>query len=722
MSMYRKLTTVAAVAALGFGLAACGGGDSDTSDAPATTPPPTPTPSPVSVSGSLDLAGAMAGELRFALPDSGNTAMFTVPAGETVHRQGVGFTCDSDYACEVTLENSLGTLVASWSSQTLGAGTADVTTSYESGRIPAPHGVAVTDANLMTYYGWETPEPGEGWTRTIFAGQSRRIGNGVFACPADGPDCRVNIRNNFGTYSIWWSRAEVTVAWTFAPDLPPPDPVNTFADLNDGNTATVRSLVTTPTLQATELTGMGLGGKGAYNADDAGLRSLFDPNSPDFDTGADTAAGPGLANALMGGSTLTGATDGIDVGDIEEPPAGWVIKTLFRDWGDTAGMGDGGFETGAIVIKNMGPPTTHPFDAMLAGRFVNSFTLPGLEAVTDANPYTFSIRTDGVGIDADNPATTVAFTVDTTSDTPGGAGSHVNANAASPGALAITVTSADDGAFRAVSGQYLGASGTYTCGATDCALSRESGTDNFTLGAGTWQFTPDAGQMVRVPDQDWMVYGAWMTTPDNTAGPHRIGRFYNGFDVYDAGTNFTATDEAGLHGTATYNGGATGIYVDGDESGLFTATATLTADFDVNGNDTQDDGDYSISGRIHDFRGTDGVYLGEDTAATPNDPNAGGENDWVVMLGSSTLADIGTAVATSGSADGLQWTGTWQGTLFGPAMDAEGDPVAPSGVAGQFSASTAVIPAGATGDDIQVQAGHTAVIGAFGATRQPPAN
>ena len=40
--------------------------------------------------------------------------------------------------------------------------------------------------------------------------------------------------------------------------------------------------------------------------------------------------------------------------------------------------------------------------------------------------------------------------------------------------------------------------------------------------------------------------------------------------------------EAGLRGSATYTGGATGVYVDGldGRSGLFTARAMLTADFD----------------------------------------------------------------------------------------------------------------------------------------------
>ena len=33
---------------------------------------------------------------------------------------------------------------------------------------------------------------------------------------------------------------------------------------------------------------------------------------------------------------------------------------------------------------------------------------------------------------------------------------------------------------------------------------------------GSWSFTPDPGAMITVPDQDWMAYGAWLTTPDDT--------------------------------------------------------------------------------------------------------------------------------------------------------------------------------------------------------------
>ena len=47
------------------------------------------------------------------------------------------------------------------------------------------------------------------------------------------------------------------------------------------------------------------------------------------------------------------------------------MKTLHRDWGDTAGDGDGGFETGAIVVKNLGEGTPYPFDRKLSGKYVN---------------------------------------------------------------------------------------------------------------------------------------------------------------------------------------------------------------------------------------------------------------------------------------------------------------------------------------------------------------
>ena len=101
-----------------------------------------------------------------------------------------------------------------------------------------------------------------------------------------------------------------------------------------------------------------------------------------------------------------------------------------------------------------------------------------------------------------------------------------------------------------------------------------------------------------------------------------------------------------LAGTATYSGGAAGAYVDGSATGLFTATVNLSANFDTE----------MLSGSVNDFRNTRGEFLGADTQATPNDPVAGGESDWVVNLGATTITGDGsfggTPGTTSGSADG----------------------------------------------------------------------
>ena len=557
---------------------------------------------------------------------------------------------------------------------------------------------------------FDLPVAGDSDMFTVKAGMTESRGDGdktvTFTC-GSAYDCVITLKNSAGMLVAEYSTQKMANAAdpmvTAALPPPPHMPVSTFVQLNDADAATIRDLIiNTPALTGTstgtptELTGMDLGGMGVANADMAGLHSSFDPNSTDA---GGTIGGPGAENGLTdgSGSMLTGKMDKIGASpDMAPAPGGWAMKALFRDWGDTdMDSGDGGFETGAIVVKNHGSATSHPWDDKLTDRFVNDFNLPGITAVGD-DPYDFT-----EDLDSDGTMDTVAFEVDSNADHPGGMGSHVNANAASAGVLGTTVTSADDGALREVSGQFLGVSGTYTCGTTDCALSRESGSDNFTLGRGNWQFTPDAGAMVSVPDQDWMAYGAWMTTPNEMVGTHRIGAFYNGFDVYDPNSpNLTS----GLEGEAEYNGGATGVYVDGGNSGLFTATATLTANFDVDGSAN----DYMISGRIHDFRGADGVYLGSDTRADPNDPEDGGENDWVVMLDASALSGIGTESNTTGSADGLDWAGMWQGTFFGPDMGM----VEPSGVAGQFHASTKMIP----GPPV-IEAGYTAVVGAFGATK-----
>ena len=597
---------------------------------------------PVDVTMDVALGATEHARLKVLLPESGSSDTLTIPAGGTATRgatadhYGVVFSCMSAYPCTVTVTNSLGTILASVTTQML-------------------------------------PD-------------------------ADDP---------------------VVTAGTI-------DPVDAFARLNDGNTESIRNLLddqagttTAPDLDPTELVGMGIGGPGVLNADDAGLRGSFDPNTANA---GGTATGPGAVPGLTMGSMITGADHGFDasMSDIASAPDGWVMKTLFADWGDTAvDTGDGGFETGAIVVKNLGPGTPHPFDRKLSGNYVN---------VAAQNMFALTLRADGSAPGVTTLATSVdinsADGVDNTATARQWSEMVFDSNSL-VGAQSQDPNIDENETFR---GSYFGAPGQFQCIEADnadlgCGIARNA--DGVVMvvdgdaamgiqGGGRWTFTPDPGAMIEVPDQDWMAYGAWLTTPDDAPGEHRMGVFFNGMDPWAPATNaLTATDPAGLRGSATYSGGATGIYVDGLDSGLFTARAMLTADFDADMDGVDDDTEYMISGRIDNFRGTDGVFLGDDTQRSPNDPTAG-ENDWVVLLNAFDFGDTQDgeidATATAGSADGVSWAGSWNGQLFGPSSNADGA-LAPSGVAGRFWAETADADSVADGDGMPA----TAVVGAFGA-------
>ena len=136
--------------------------------------------------------------------------------------------------------------------------------------------------------------------------------------------------------------------------------------------------------------------------------------------------------------------------------------------------------------------------------------------------------------------------------------------------------------------------------------------------------------MVELPDQDWLAFGFWLTAPDDTAnGLHRIGVVYDGMDTYGYQAATGASDP--LDGTATYEGSAAGYYVNGTESGVFTASASLKADFV----------EHMLEGRIDNFKDSRGAFIGSDTRADPNDPMHGGESDWVVRLRKTDITGTG---------------------------------------------------------------------------------
>ena len=72
----------------------------------------------------------------------------------------------------------------------------------------------------------------------------------------------------------------------------PPEPVDTFAELNDGDTDSIRTRVTTlPRFRTPSSPGWALAAWALYDASMAALRSSFDPNTANADGRRIGAAG-----------------------------------------------------------------------------------------------------------------------------------------------------------------------------------------------------------------------------------------------------------------------------------------------------------------------------------------------------------------------------------------------------------------------------------------------
>ena len=524
-------------------------------------------------------------------------------------------------------------------------------------------------------------------TFTVPAGEMAYQGGLWFECDSAYP-CEITVRRGLGSGvgATWTSRkredgsmASVTAKL--------PKRFGPFPEMNDVAAAPA-SIVGN---DETTVGGLGLDGMGPMSLDDVTLTSNLNPNASDH-TPQDVDLSDGsITTAASGGSTMTykadKTTENVQYLTISDP---WTHKAMFRDWGDTDEVkdeetSDGGFETATVLYSDMEAPTSKPFNAKLKDEFAHGYVQAW-----------FTLNANGAVEIQQEAADSVAWKVPyeniefDTDAMPGGQNEDRQ------------IESGDSYA-----GSYFGARGTFICMATACAIKRDdgkvviadtvAGTDG--IQGGVWHFKPSAGQMVMVPDQDWMVFGSWVTAPDDPGGEHRFGSFHDGMDEY----NYTIA-RANLEGSAKYAGVASGFYsIDreedpitthsSDEAGLFTASARLTVNFDVAG-----DNDHRMSGEIFDFKNVNGRYLGYDTQADPNDPDRGGDNDWTLKLETTLINtdESGSLAANgmiSGSADGHKWNDTatdtnyWTAQLYGPHGTAAA-PVAPSSVGGQFQAIT----------------------------------
>ena len=231
---------------------------------------------------------------------------------------------------------------------------------------------------------------------------------------------------------------------------------------------------------------------------------------------------------------------------------------------------------------------------------------------------------------------------------------------------------------------YGGVDGTYDCispGHVSCYYKPGKVT------ADVFVFKPDTVTK-SVPDADYLTFGAWLSAPRDPDGVHTVDVFATGADP------FPKDNLAGLTGTATYEGSATGFYAEraagsGIDVGSFAAYVALRVDF----------GDAgalgSVAGRVANFR--------------ENGRSLGG---WVVDLQAGDINDAADGGAfggtTGGSADGRALSGKWRGKFYGNGM-AAGDH--PSSAAGTF---------GARSGTAEGSGAYLGIVGAFGAKKQAP--
>ena len=185
----------------------------------------------------------------------------------------------------------------------------------------------------------------------------------------------------------------------------------------------------------------------------------------------------------------------------------------------------------------------------------------------------------------------------------------------------------------------------------------EMGTSNFATSTTAWRFKPDnMDDRVRSNDDTAFVsYGYWIRK--SADGKWDVSAFH-GNHRGPAQNISGLTNDAALHGTATYDGGAAGVYALSAEAGTFTADAELVADFTDN----------SVTGTIDGF-------MTKKFDAMGNPVGDAMEREWSVDLQKLLFNSGGDFVTdASNDATGLtRWTmgetaapaaGKWEGSFY----------------------------------------------------------
>ena len=302
-------------------------------------------------------------------------------------------------------------------------------------------------------------------------------------------------------------------------------------------------------------------------------------------------------------------------------------------------------------------------------------------------------------VDADNDGTPGN---DFTAITVAEAGLEFVMSSAFPTSRSATLNFAGDDSGTAnadeaeeVSGTYNGATGTYRCNTDPCTVvigDTDATAAGIQLGISAmtnWVFIPDAGATSDVADADYLHYGVWLKKTTDEDGVVT----YNEVETF-AGSSVERTTDADIAtggditGTATYEGGATGVYVhsvlnpDGTEasatSGHFTADAVLTAYFNqtVNDDTTPADEGGQIAPNL-----LNSISVGtiDNFMLSGHDEGPG----WSVTLEQGAIDGTTPAPHVSGTAKGGGADGNYQATFHGGGGDGNAQPTA---VVGEFNA------------------------------------
>ena len=261
------------------------------------------------------------------------------------------------------------------------------------------------------------------------------------------------------------------------------------------------------------------------------------------------------------------------------------------------------------------------------------------------------------------------------------------AHSAVDGTLNYAINDADTmGVDEALhDGTYNGAEGTYRCtGDVVCTVTfNDKGM--VTGNTGGWVFIPDEGATSDQPDYDYLHYGFWLmrTTDEDGVLEYDEVETFAGSSLVPTGSVET------VRGSATYEGGARGVYVhsvsnsDGTEasatSGHFSAEAELTATFGQVHEGT-DPSDTNEPGTIAQS------LLNTVTGTIDSFELSGGEaNTWSVALEGDIDATNGTV--SDGTAKGGMGDGSLSATFHGSvAAAADGSIPVPGSVVGEFNA------------------------------------